>query len=843
MAVRILTTDGSWTTGTWYRAEAYSTDYYTSTIGGNGTSDLLSTPRALAVTFANAGNQVGIFLPLRTDPEASGWSVTVKLQQNVASVWTDRTTDTFSNPTYFSQIGVNLYYLPLTSYAVTTASSTWRYVVSTTATYTQWLRSSTAGDYGYAVALDNSTAKPSSGDLVIIADGKVYTLDADQYWNIQDANMCGIICDNAVIRRTSAVTSPHTWTIRTWINCGYRGGIEIGTESDPIPRSARLTIDRSGSNLSAIIACTTHSAVPVNSLSEFYISMYGEETEYIGARIASNALAGQDIITTVENMSSVWSIGDTIKVVGKEVGAIDAVEYTILSIVGTTIQLSANLDYKAFANGAIINKTIAENTLGIKVLGKTTTTRFLGQAYYKYVNMAGVYLYDCELYVNKSVGNSAGDVYRNLFFEASAAANGLRLHNGPSDPTIVGTVHGIYGYGNAVTGSNGCTLSQSYINADKIYITNYRQSTGTLAPIVVTGQGCNISNVVCFSSYTSSSTFGAISLPGAIGCTLTDICSFSTSPVYISSSYNCEIYGLRTYNATFASMTCDGSIIKFYNSDIGYTSSFATGLEIYSSGYTQIIFENTYIGSRGISDISREGAFYKYHNYANVTGDHRVIYRNGLTQSTGDGLSDTTVHTAGSGKFALRFEMVRKPTSGNTTPFDYSFEIPTGNIQNKSMTVGVWCKINSANYYSGTFQLPRLTISYDDGASTAYAQASTSTDWQLIFITFTPTTTFGKLSADLSTYTDQISLDSYVYWDDFLVLYPSNTTLDLGGLDLWSNALPITPPIASPISAYTVSAAVWEELKSSHTTAGTMGKALQNTEQLADDNQALILCK
>ena len=148
------------------------------------------------------------------------------------------------------------------------------------------------------------------------------------------------------------------------------------------------------------------------------------------------------------------------------------------------------------------------------------------------------------------------------------------------------------------------------------------------------------------------------------------------------------------------------------------------------------------------------------------------------------------------------------------------------------MTVAVWVKINNANYYAGTYQLPRLTIDYDNG-TTAYAQATNKTDWQLLFITFTPTTTFGQITVTLSARTDATTTGAYVYIDDFTVLYPAGYKLNLGGLDDWANAMPVTPPIATVLSANDV----WTASSTVDYGSDTMGnkvKVLKNASLLID---------
>jgi hypothetical protein len=138
------------------------------------------------------------------------------------------------------------------------------------------------------------------------------------------------------------------------------------------------------------------------------------------------------------------------------------------------------------------------------------------------------------------------------------------------------------------------------------------------------------------------------------------------------------------------------------------------------------------------------------------------------------------------------------------------------------MTVAIWCKINAAAFYAGTHQKPRLTIRYDN-TTDVYAEALATTDWQLLAINFTPITSYGEITVTLSARTDAIGSDAYVYFDDWSVLYPADYVLNLGGMDLWANAMPIIPPIATVLSAQDVWTAQTAVVGSA---AGSMGKLL-----------------
>ena len=213
-----------------------------------------------------------------------------------------------------------------------------------------------------------------------------------------------------------------------------------------------------------------------------------------------------------------------------------------------------------------------------------------------------------------------------------------------------------------------------------------------------------------------------------------------------------------------------------------------------------------------------EGTSINYVNYADVANADFVETPHGDFTRCGTGQTDQTAHTTGTGNYSLRLE----PKYLNN-PLEFKFKIPTGDIISKDMTLSVWVKINSTAYYGGTtYRLPRLSVSYDDGASTAYAQATATTAWQLLSVTFTPTTTFGEIDVSLNADTDATSTNAYVYFDDFTTFFPAGVALNLGGLDNWSNALPVVPPISTSVNA----ADVWNVLQASVVAPRTMGKTI-----------------
>jgi hypothetical protein len=288
-----------------------------------------------------------------------------------------------------------------------------------------------------------------------------------------------------------------------------------------------------------------------------------------------------------------------------------------------------------------------------------------------------------------------------------------------------------------------------------------------------------------------------------------------------------NVYEYNISGMTFAALASIGCVEK--DSSFGMLYGNTTDLYIAGSSIPDYIFKTVSEPSSGlvVDETYLEemvvGSKIAFTNYNGLTNDDRVIYSLGKLQRTGDGLpADTTVHTSGTGKFAMRF----KPTStaGNV---GFTQTIPTGNIQNLTMVITAWVKINSSTYYSDVYVNPTLSVNYDDG-TTSTAVATNSTDWQQLIVSFTPTTTTGIVIATIGGTTNATGTDAYFYVDDVNVFYPPGIQLALGGLDLWANALPVTPSISTNVNA----ADVWNIQQSVLTGTGTIGKGMIDIKKI-----------
>lgn len=226
--------------------------------------------------------------------------------------------------------------------------------------------------------------------------------------------------------------------------------------------------------------------------------------------------------------------------------------------------------------------------------------------------------------------------------------------------------------------------------------------------------------------------------------------------------------------------------------------------------------------------ISPSGSIARVSNYPGLINDNRMYAVYGNFQSCGTGLPDTTVRTAGG--YSLRFE----PTNGANImvfpnePKDRA--IPTGNIQNRTMTVGVWVYIANSAYSAGVHTKPTLKVKYDNATVVSTVATATYGAWQLLSLTFTPLTMYGKIDMWLEASTDAVGTNRHFYIDDMFVNYPAGYALNLGGLDLWAEAQPVWPPIATFQSPSTV----WDAQLTNHSINGSFGAEVKKISNNAD---------
>lgn len=830
MAVRICLSDAGLSSGTWRRCEATAFTYSASSYA----ADDVSTQRTFAVTVANAGNQLGIVLTFKVLSNASG-TLTIKLQN--AAGTTTYTTDTFDVAGTFSpqQSGYEFHsevrYFPLTSYAMLAGAGNYRYAIScNVAGRISLVRSTTAGAYFYSVVLDADSSVPSNEDSLIIANGCTLTHDANFTYGSAAAPKGLFICEGASWAWAIGVAS-YTAAFKGTLILSNSAHIDLGSPATPIPIAERATID-----LSALPGSNWFDIGNYNSWGYGcqVLNFCGEKGTALETRAAAQANAGQSVIITEDDMSATWRVGDSIILFGKARtdGVADTAVYTIQSIVGTTLTLNANLDYFLYKKGGILNTTRATTQCGIVINGKPglCLSSTIPQIHSNILQ--GAYISNCcwgwggYIYEQTSIVSSVYIVSTSTQGCLMCPSNTVRHHIN-IDHLFVTAPSSTDDRGLMIRGCTNSTLDTVFSKGGYALL-SLAFCAGFSATRLALGPG---------TSHTAF--YYALGISGA-GVTITDSliegCSNALANIgaYLSTALSeativdCIIDNAESYTVYFYSLVTG---VRFRDCVIGNILSAGTQDIFVTPGmFARATFVNCDIGSAGMSDMTEAafGSYLRWGDYKMIANDHRCYEQCGYFRSVGDGLADTTVHTAGSGKFALRFE----PLS-STNRLAWSFSVPTGNILGRTMSVAIWTKINSTTFYAGTHQNPRLSVLYDN-TTTVTSTATDSTDWQLLSVTFSPTTSYGELTVTLDAATDAIGANAYVYWDDMAVLYPAGYQLDLGTFDVWANALPVVPPIATNLSALSV----WTALHAAGYGTGTFGDLVHDKLDAAISSRA-----
>lgn len=748
-----------------------------------------------------------------------------------------------------------------TPYAVTTAATTWRFSVAQTTAATQaWqLKCSDSGgtSFFYITWCDNQLSF-TNNDTMVVMD----TIYIDKSFKTVGTlgtsdtvyGMSAIICANASdptaanVSKLLLETTPqasYTWTIDGVVSISAHGGIRIGTSGNRVPYAKQFIISfvtrTVGTQTSVILG--SHSAANNQGNSRASLFLYGEIPTYGRTTLNGSAAASQANITTTD--STGWGVGDLIgigKITAKGITSSETNRsYAIQSISGTAITLTSNIQSARSSGASVINLT----RYGIRIQTDTSSAT-TSNVWWNNIVLSGVATSDWSLSATTATSSAWGgymddSTYTStwtfedcsLFKVNTLVGTNLSIYVGCIPPDGI-TLNRCYFYSRTISGGLTCeyypTEGTNYaFSSGTFTVTNctlacmrYNQTAAT-AFMVTTSKNCKLYIVDNYwestdksfyemeglnVTYSGNYIYGANDTTGGVGS------------VIIGQLIKPTLIGDNTYenNLLAVSFGAD-STIDALDSASTFTSN-TTDIKLNAFAYIDYTM-NSPVGNLSITTTQLPdtliGSSFKVIGFNSNTADHRNYNKYGYLFATGTGLSDTTADTI-SGSYAVRFE----PTSSSST-LDWEYRIPTGDLENKRLLLGIRLKINSATYYAGTHQLPRLTANYDNG-TIAYVQAAETTSWQTMFLPLQPATDYGEIVCTISGRTDATTTNAYFYVAKRFIAYPTDTPINLENADLWANALPVDPPIAVPLTAFTVSNAVWEELKANHTTSASFGE-------------------
>ena len=146
---------------------------------------------------------------------------------------------------------------------------------------------------------------------------------------------------------------------------------------------------------------------------------------------------------TTTDLSAIWTAGDSVMVVGKNYVGIGDATYTIGSMSGTTLTLSANLDYAVLAGARIINLS-RKAKLGLSLTATVDRLFFDTQdssgGMHQYLQVVGLHIKNIALNaIVKDAVAITPDTYRSILIERTVSANsysGIAYLNSNNNTTV-----------------------------------------------------------------------------------------------------------------------------------------------------------------------------------------------------------------------------------------------------------------------------------------------------------------------------------------------------------------------------------------------------------------------
>lgn len=830
MAVKLLTVNDDLSTsgGNWLQAEAGNLTILN--VHTNTWTVISTTGTTQAITFSNAGNHRGVFVKVRSVAVAT-WSVTLTLKLQNADGSVTHSTDTLAlSNTDITNDG--FIWIPCTSTAVITGAGNYRYLLTADTTNILSLMTPSSA-WAYQSFLDTSTTKPGAGDILCIGAG--YELEIDETASFAQMFMGGRLW----VDGTTGVGIDLTFTSNYGLLLTNSSKIEFGTVANPIPKATPLRIYATGTSNGVFSTGTPywHTYYSIHG-TKACISIHGEQSTDARVRLAQDAEAGQDVVVLERDMSAIWSNGDTVVLFGKITTAADLITYTISSMSGTSVTLSANLDYRIQSvpdvadslSGAIVNVTEGAN-YGVQIYGSTTIpcSFHTSEMSYIYTQFEGVYMEGFTLNSPSSNANQTGVPTSDLvnyesYFDgvlmnlipcsgagarvlALGAVNNMRVENFHVAQDVA------FSYGISFIGGSNHTYSNVTIKGartDNVGCLYDSATTIVIDDLIIHNLGgvsiyhayCSMNLAANDITMTNSSVVGTVarfqgSIINVSDCIFENgaLAGVAFSTIATSAAFtNCDIspnYPAVTTNTTWAD---SGNEIGFYNSPT----------------LAQVIFRNCAFGDTGDPSMVNTvpGSFLKFQTYDETANNNYTLFRYGDVIGTGYGLTDTTVWNgtafaaASAGQFGSK--IIFKDGTNLFRFYIYdSLDVKgkgklVGNLQNLPIHVGVRIKINNAAFYAGTHTKPTLNVEYDGGTVVSEV-ATATTDAQWLTVKFTPTTTTPYIHVYLTGATDATTTNRDVYMGMMYVSPPEGTSIDNTRLAYWSDGLMLPPDRTLPI--------------------------------------------
>jgi len=420
--------------------------------------------------------------------------------------------------------------------------------------------------------------------------------------------------------------------------------------------------------------------------------------------------------------------------------------------------------------------------------------------------------------------------FTRLEYPNIASGKGFILNQNGNEADCSGTVW----YGSATQGRQSIQINGS---TSKTYtgIILYEQRGGNFsgqAGITVSG-GSQKTFVDClgYNAPGSALTCGFFSALNSSNCTLINCHSYGANALnngtlgYANGYFNSV--SINHYNCSFqatrqqAIMLSGSQDINFYNCSFGTVGNNNIDIKTISSTLNNGLFYNCDFGSTTLIDNYKNqiyGSKIYFHKYQKQENRHRWYGIYGMANSTGAGLTDTTVRTLGSYN-------IRIAPEDNTTGFIWDFKI----IATPNQQTFLNGFIRKNNVYGSDLAKIELFMPGTDltGLPDDTFTASNDIDVYKSFIVGRTYTGTVPALATIRITAKSNTPGAYLYLAD---LYNSQDALNL-----WDNAQPVSPIVATSFNS--VPGLVWN-YPSSNTTANTMGEKQILSDEILSNTDA-----
>lgn len=807
---------GNWSSAaTWARVGASSTFHASSTSSDlTGTAQFTDTFTAPNTTASAVG-----FIAYLTSFTQANSTYTLTLQENNGSTWVDKNTGTFTTTGTPSASGDYFLFLLTTPYTYTTTTANrYRYkIVRSTGTGGLFrVRLRSAGTDWGIFALDDRGAEPVDTDTVMVCSGDPggasLTVTVDGTRAVGNAGTTTNATEpttqdmailqggqKSVIKWDTAASAQLTvkgmWAL-------VSGTIEMGNKTTAYPsgQTAKLVWNENGT--------TGNYGLYTDGRQGAYIYLNGAApTAYAVGYVSGSGTTASPMITT----GDLGAVGDEIAIAAT--GNYAHTEYKFIKT-----KNSATSYVLADTAGGAESGLAESHTTAAKVCNLQrnviVTSSNTSHAWYFYLQASGtVHEYFFQNSRFEYLGNSGvGKFGISVGYSTGQANSQMSAFTGNVG---YGSLYStLYWY--QIPTPSGATFD------DNIFC----KSTVSSATFAVTT--ISVANKTMNRWYFLDQRTAGASFSGFAACTANDFyvagCNTNNTGnqggLLFNGSTNAVTFNRLTVNAcrraSVSFVTQNIANLKLYDSDFGATVSNTTDVALVSpSYYIDALFSNCSFGSTTLLSnylTQLGGSEVRFHRYNKTANEHRWYTPQGSGRSSGAGLSETVVRTAGSLALAVLPE-------NDTDGFSWTVKLPATPATTVFLNGYVQ---RNATFSSGTCKvelfLPGTLLSAAPDAT--YTFPTTTGSW----LPFNVSAYYSGTEALYATVrftgvTATAGAEFYV--DD---LFDAGTTNKVAGLDVWDEGKPA--PVLASTDVGAVAAQVWAYPTTNLTAADTTGKKL-----------------